>query len=344
MPLSHIGHTQDETYLPLLQDVQFLPIFILGDHRSGTTLLYKLLASTESFNFVTAYHLIRYDEILFNYVNRTENNAREALDELFKSLGLRDRIVDGVAVTPDLPEEYGFILRNAGYRPQLDPVKLPGFIELCKKIQFVSVPGRPLLLKNPWDFLNFMYVKAALPETKFIFIHRHPIHVINSQLRATRSLLTSKNAYVALIAQWYTQLFDRPVHLFVARLLFSSHFDLGLRIVTRHVVRAATYFLRHVGSLPVADYISVRYEDLCEDPETSVLRILKLLGLKQKSSLVYDTFIEPRPLRLLPEVARKYDGLRQRLQPYCAYHGYDGQCSHSGGNGLGHPEPVGCDR
>jgi len=323
MQLSHTSRTQDEPYLPLLRDVHFLPIFILGDHRSGTTLLYKLLTATEYFNFVSAYHIIKYDEILYNHVNRREDEAKQALDELFKSLGLKDRIIDGVAVTPDLPEEYSFILPNAGYRPQLSPGNLPGFIELCKKVQFVSDSDRPLLLKNPWDYLNFVYVKTAFPEARFIFIHRHPIHVINSQLRATRSLLSTRNAYVALIARWYAQLFQRPVQLFAMRLLFSSHFGLGLRIATRHVVRATTYFLQHVDSLPKTDHVSIRYEDLCADPETGVVRILRFLGLKQRPSLAYDTFIEPRPLRLLPEVTRKYDSIRQRLQPYCAYHGYD---------------------
>lgn len=312
----------DDPYLPLLEDVQFEPMFILGDHRSGTTLLYKLLSATGSFNFVTAYHIIRYDQVLFNYVNGREDDARQALDELLRSLGLRDRVVDGVAVTSDLPEEYGFILPNAGYRPQLSPSNLPGFIELCKKVQFVSASDRPLLLKNPWDFLNFIYVKAAFPEAKFIFIHRHPIHVLNSQLRATRSLLSTRNAYVALIARWYAQLFERPGQLFAMRLLFSSHFDLGLRIATRHVVRATTYFLQHVGSLPETDYVSVRYEDLCEDPETIVVRILEFLGLKPAVSLAYDTFIEPRPVDLLPEVARKRYRILQRLEPYCVYHGY----------------------
>jgi len=313
----------DEPYLPLIQDVHFDPIFILGDHRSGTTLLYKLLTATESFNFVSAYHVIGYDEILFNYVNRREGNARQALDELFTSLGLRDRIIDGVAVTPDLPEEYGFILPNAGYRPQLNPSNLPGFIELCKKVQFVSASDRPLLLKNPWDLLNFMYVKAALPEARFIFIHRHPIQVINSQLRATRSLLSTRNAYVALIARWYARLFQKPAQLFAMRLLFSSHFDLGLRIAVRHVVRATTYFLQHVGSLSEVDYVSVKYEDLCEDPEAVVVRILDFLGLKPMAWPAYDTFIKPRAVRLLPEVARKRRSILQRLEPYCVYHGYD---------------------
>ena len=323
MRISNDSHTRDEPYLRLLQDINFLPIFILGDHRSGTTLLYKLLTATQCFNFVTAYHVIRYDEILFNYVNRRENDARQALDELFRSLGLRDRIIDGVAVTPDLPEEYGFILPNAGYRPQLGPSNLPGFIELCKKVQFVSASDRPLLLKNPWDLLNFMYVKAAFPDARFIFIHRHPVHVINSQLHATRSLLSTRNAYVALIARWYAQLFQRPAQLFAMRLLFSSHLDLGLRITVRHVVRTTSYFLQHVGSLSEKDCVSIRYEDLCEDPKTNVGKILEFLGLEPRAFLAYDTFIEPRPFHLLPEVARKRHSILRRLEPYCIYHGYD---------------------
>jgi hypothetical protein len=124
-------------------------------------LLYELLVATQCFGFLNAYHVIRYDELLFNHANQLEGSARNALDELFRSLGLRDRLIDGVAVTPGTPEEYGFILRNAGERPQLNRRSLPKFVELCKKVQFLSAPGRPLLLKNPWDFRRFMYVKSV---------------------------------------------------------------------------------------------------------------------------------------------------------------------------------------
>lgn len=316
--------TRDEPYLPLLRDVTLQPIFILGEHRSGTTLLYRLLVATQCFNFVSAYHITRQGEILFNYVNETEDHARAELDTLFKSLGLEDRIIDGVAVTPDLPEEYGFILRNVRLRPQLNPSNLAGFIEFCKKIQFVSNPDRPLLLKNPWDFMNFMYVESAFPTSKFIFIHRHPIHVISSLLRANRSVFAAKNAYLALIAQWYAQLMDSPVRLFGVRLLFSSHLDLGLRIVTTHAVKATSYFLKEIGSLSNTHYVSVRYEDLCEDPESNILKILSFLELNAKVDLTYDAFIQPRPLHLLPEVARRYDDIQQKLHRYFVYCGYDG--------------------
>ena len=50
---STISHDiSDEKYMELLSKVKFSPIFIMGDHRSGTTLLYKILAATECFNFV----------------------------------------------------------------------------------------------------------------------------------------------------------------------------------------------------------------------------------------------------------------------------------------------------
>jgi hypothetical protein len=237
---------------------------------------------------------------------------------------LKDRIIDGVVVTQDLPEEYGFILRNAKFRPRLNPDNLADFVQFCKKVQFVSDPDRPLLLKNPRDFANVPYLKRALPLAKFIFIHRNPIHVINSQLKAIRSLFAAKSAYTALLAQWYRELFASPLRLFAIRLLFLSRFNLGLRIVARHVTRATSQFLEHVGDLPSADYVSVRYEDLCRDAETNVVRILRFLGLQPAVDLPYDTFIEPRPVRLLPEIVRKYDHIRRTLDPYFVYCEYDG--------------------
>ena len=77
----------DAPYLELLAGVDFRPIFIVGDHRSGTTLLYKTLVATGCFNFVKAYHIIKYDEILSNHVNQREEQAIQSLEQHFKALG-----------------------------------------------------------------------------------------------------------------------------------------------------------------------------------------------------------------------------------------------------------------
>lgn len=323
MQSTSINHTPDDSYLDLLDEVDFNPVFIMGDHRSGTTLLYKTLVATECFNYVSAYNVIQYDQLLPNKVNQTQNQARQELEELMQSLGISDRMIDNVEATPDLPEEYGFILKNAGYESYLNPDNLPVFTQLCRKIQFVSVSDRPLLLKNPWCFPHFMYVKSVFPEAKFIFIHRHPIDVINSKLKATRSILATRNPYLVLLSKQYAQIFKNPMQRFVYRLLYSTYCDLGLRHVTKSAVQSTTYFLQNIDSLPKTDYVSVRYEDLCNEPEETILKILGFLGLKQRSNLAYNTLIKPRPVKLLPEVQGKYEQIRQKLQPYFVYHSYD---------------------
>jgi hypothetical protein len=311
----------DARYAHTLDNVEFRPIFIMGDHRSGTTVLYRLLDATRCFNVVTAYHIIRYGELLSTYFDQTQELARQQLSEQFAHLGVTDRMIDGVKVTPDLPEEYGFLL-SATYRAQITPATLPRFVELCKKVQLVSGADRPLLLKNPWDyFLNFMYVKEAFPQAKFIFLHRDPLHVINSQIRAIRSSMQKKNAYLALLSEWYAQTFDRPVRRLATRLLFSPL--LGLRIATRHVTRATNYVLEYTGALPPEDYISIRYEDLCETPESTVSNILEFAGLRPQGPDISGSLIDRRPLSLLPEVQRQATAIREQLRPYSLRYQYD---------------------
>lgn len=315
-------HKPDQEYLGLLDKVNFSPIFIVAEHRSGTTLLYKTLVATECFNFVKAYHIIKYNEVLFNYINKTENQAINDLGEQLKSLGLKDRVIDNVEVTPNLPEEYGFILNNAGYESYLNPENLHVFQESCQKIQFISDPNKPLLLKNPWCFPHFMYVKSVFPKAKFIFIHRHPIHVINSKLKAARSILSSTNEYTLLLSRKYREIFNNPLKTFLFRLLYSSSFDLGLRRVTKEKVRLMTYFMENIDNLSKTDYVSVTYEELCNAPKQTIFKILGFLGLDPTANLEYENLIQPRPIKLLPEVERKYQEIYQQLKPYFDYHGY----------------------
>lgn len=317
------NNVSDHPYLDSLSKVDFNPIFILGDHRSGTTLLYKILVATRCFNFVKAYHIIKYDEILSNHLNQTESQAIQELEKLFKSLGISDRAIDQVVATPELPEEYGFILNNvAGDDSRITPRNLPIFQQLCQKIQLISDAEQALLLKNPWDFANFIYVKNAIPDAKFIFINRHPIHVINSKLNAARTLLSSWNPYTALIAREYTQIFRNPVQRYFYQLLYSNYFDLGLRRVTQQSIESTTYFLENVESLPDKDHLCLRYEDLCQAPEATILKILGFLKLESRADLDYDSLIKVRPLKLLPEVRGKSDEICQKLQPYLTFHGY----------------------
>lgn len=321
MPLQQIPNSSDRPYLNLLEKVDFSPIFIMGEHRSGTTVLYQTLVATECFNFLNAYHIIKYDEILSHYIEGNGDRVFQDLEKLFTSLEIKDRIIDTVKVTPNLPEEYGFILNNSGYENYINPQNLFLLTQLCRKIQFVSDPDRPLLLKNPWCFSHFLYIKNAFPTAKFIFIHRHPIAVMNSKLKSVRLFLSKNNSYTRLISKRYCQIMNNPIKLSLFRLLYSSFLNLGLRRVMKQSIQSSTYFLENIHLLK-NDYISIKYEDLCQNPETIIQKILDFLQLEAKAEIDYESTIAPRPLQLLPEVQRNYNEIHQKFQSYLVYCGY----------------------
>ena len=92
---------RDQPYLHLLHDVAFRPVFIIGEHRSGTTILYKLLAATGLFNYVTYYHITHSNELLHNRICQQEAAAKEALQARFATLNLEDRGFDQIRVLPE---------------------------------------------------------------------------------------------------------------------------------------------------------------------------------------------------------------------------------------------------
>jgi len=311
----------DREYLSLLDDVDFRPVFIMGNARSGTTFLYQLLNMTGRFNVVTAYHVIKYDELLARHLSGTTDQAKEELKLLFERLGVPEARFDGVGVNPDSPEEYGFAL-TAGHVLRLSRRTLPRFVELCRKVQLVSDPRRPLLLKNPWDYGQFLYVKEQFPDSRFIFLHRNPLDVIRSMSVGFTTLLSTRNAYHALVARFYDRLMGRRVRLGLVRLLFSPGLGLGARIIRWHVRRTARYFLANVRSLPENEHVSVRYEDLCRGPARGVNRILAFLGLEENPSIPYRDFVRTRASSPTDHNQR-FLLERLKLQPYLAHCGYD---------------------
>jgi hypothetical protein len=312
----------DRPYLHQLTGVEFQPIFILGDHRSGTTLLYQTLAASGCFNFVKAYHIIQYDEILYNYIHQIEAQKLQELQDTFDRLGIGDREFDAVRVSPDLPEEYGFILRNAGHELYLNPDSLELFLEACRKVQLTAPVEKPLLLKNPWCYPYFKYIQQALPNARFIFIHRHPVHVINSKLKVVDTILSQWNAYTGLVSKRYNKIFKNPINRFLYRAMYAQTFNLGLNKVLKQSIQSTTYFLENIGTIPPESYISIRFEDLCEHPQHTLQTIFDFLQLQPECFIDYDSLIRQRPVQLLPTVAKNQQRICQLLTPYLEFHRY----------------------
>ena len=312
----------DQPYLDQLTQTDLQPIFILGDHRSGTTLLYQTLASTHCFNVVKAYHVIKYDEILHNYFNHVEEKKLQELQTEFTQLGICDRKFDAVPVSPALPEEYGFIIRNAGHELYINDASLPTFLEACRKIQTISHPTKPLLLKNPWCYPHFLYLHQTIPNARFIFIHRNPSHVINSKLKAVAQVMSDWNPYTGILSKRYHKIFKNPIFRLIYRTMYSPRFNIGLNKVLKQSVKSTAYFTNNIQALPDTTYISLRFEDLCEQPQTTLKKIFDFLHVSPKVTIDYDSLIKKRSTTLMPAVSQNQQRIFERLAPYCQLHHY----------------------
>jgi hypothetical protein len=178
------------------------------------------------------------------------------------------------------------------------------------------------VLKSPWDYANFATLKAALPASRYVFVHRRPERVIESALRTSRTLLRERHPYLALLSREYERLFSRPARLGALRLLTTRRFGIGVGVVTRLVASANRYFVRHVAGLPAADVLSVRYEDLCADPLPHRARCLAFCGLDPER--LPATFTPPAPSTapLSAEVRRRRAMIERSSAAYMRLLGY----------------------
>lgn len=321
----------DQPYLGQLKEMPPSLIFIMGAHRSGTSLLYHLLANTGQFNYVSAYDIIKYDELLANRIHGMEDQVKQVLEKQITAQR-KDRLIDGIPVGANLPEEYRFILfkekinpllqrKTVLFSPNLVPKNLKLFMELCQKKQFISALNQPLLLKNPNDFYqNFFNIHTLFPEAKFIFIHRHPLAVFNSNMAAWPLALKTKSEYLALVDRDYRRLFcSAPIERFV-RLAFLRS-GLGHQRILSGLIKGFDYYLENIGKLPANNHISIRYEDLCQSPKAALTKIRRFLDIKLAVDLPKQS-IRPRSMQASPSVLACYEKRLGALRPYMFQMGY----------------------
>ncbi len=314
-------HYVDQSYLKGLEGVTFDPVFILGLHRSGTSILYKTLTTTGCFNPITAYHLIRYHELLRNAFTHTEDQAKADLTALFRASGLKDRGIDRLAIDADFPEEYGFLLGHRTLLMSLSSRNLPLFNQLGQKIQVLAHNQKPLLAKNPFDFPNFLYLKRAFPSARFVFIHRHPLKTLSSTLKAWQDIIREKNPYTLQLARFYDQYTDNPLLSIPLRTVFLDAPELGAVLLTIMASRATRYYLRNIDRLPPTDYVSVTYEQFCRQPQETIDLIMRSLG--QPASVVDAArLVSPRRVTVDPVIQKLSPYIMRAMRLYCTAFGY----------------------
>jgi len=287
----------DKPFLITIQNTKVNPVFILGHHRSGTSILYKILIATKTFNPVTAYHLIYYNQLLYNKEHSLEENAKTDLTNLLKK-SQKDRGIDKLKITADFAEEYGFLLGQKTIEMNISKNNLGRFLEMTKKIQYISKNKKPLLLKNPYDFSHFLFIKEKIPNAKFIFIHRHPAKTLSSSIKAIRYLLKEKSLYTTMLYRLYNTIYAHPPILFFVRLLTNKLSLFGSMVLSLRMSKEVRYYLKNIEKLSKKDYQEITYEHLCDKPQETIETILTSFNLKAQEKIDYNSYIKPRKTTL----------------------------------------------
>ncbi|MFO8077812.1 MAG: sulfotransferase [Thermoplasmatota archaeon] len=314
---------KDGPLLSKLADVSFQPVFIMGVQRSGTSILYKLLQETGFFTVTTAYDIIYYDELLYNHQKKRDQQLKNDLTEILQSGKKQTRGIDELSVSADFPEEYGFLLSRKTKIHHLNPVTVSLFSLLCQKVTFLSNNNNPILLKNPFDFAHFLFIKKQFPTAKFVFIHRKPLNTLSSQLKAMHTLFSNKSRYMALLSPWYKKTYNNPLSRFYYRLACSPSNPLRVNQLISTLSTNANTFLQDIKHLQHnTDYVSIRYEDLCNHPQKTMENILEFLGYNSSMGIDFSSYIKPRHLSPRKEILKKKKKINKELKNYLAYNDY----------------------
>ena len=238
---------------------------------------------------------------------------------MFESKGIQGESMNSREFSGDVLEEYCYAFDRQGRRPRLAPDNAEEFKLFSKKLQVIQDFSRPLLLKNPFDGVGFLYLAEVFPDARFIFIYRNPVDVINSKIKLNRLLLSKKFEYHAMVVQEYARLFERPIKLAMARLVFSSKLPLMTELVYRDVSQSCDYVRDNVGKLG-DKAMGVTYPELCANPTQVVHRVLEFLKLPP-TSRDYSDMIRKREPDILPEVEQRRRRIEKRNEGYCqAFH------------------------
>lgn len=323
----------DARYLQQLNGAPDQLVFIMGCHRSGTSMLYHLLAYTGVCEYISAYDIVKYNELLRNRIEGRENEVKAAVDRAIRVE--KNRGVDNLPVGADYPEEYRFLLppqtpacfvnarkrvEKLCFHPYLTRKTLKRFLEVCRKKRFLTTSGGPLVLKNPNDFyFNFAAIHRLFPAARMIFIHRHPLHILASYLAGFGGIVNTKNVYAELIDPQYRDLFRSRLR----RKLFQRAFqgEELPRVIASALTRSYRYYLENIRLLPADTCLTLRYEDLCLDPESHVLRIGDWLKLSM-SPRIPENFVASRNLAVPARVYAAYEKYADEMRPYLESQGY----------------------
>jgi len=306
---------EDAEFLSRLDGTRLRPIFVMGLHRSGTTFLYESLARLFPLAPLTAYHIVFYKRLLSRFKQGNQATDQATLDRYFAERGVSTRQIDEIKLSHRTVEEYCWLLKKYGGSVHLNDRTVNLFEEMCRKLLYMQAGSETVLMKNPWDTGAGAGISALFPESRFVYISRDPISVLNSQLKNAEIFASKDSPYLDLLVTGFPL---AQLVFYVERILYRIVGAQKFRVImTRRLMRDMTRNLKGykqaVEELPPEMCLETSYQELCERPAQTFKDIGNFLGLTPRLD---PAVIESRPRsgELLPEVDAVRTRFTQKLE------------------------------
>lgn len=238
------------------------PVFLLGSHKSGSSLLRSLLDGHPSLAVLPKEtHLFQFTNHWVDY--RRRRNLPTAMDRAQFFERLLEHIRHDTGALDPYADAPGFAYRLDVLEPRLralDPAQMPAFFLGYMRAAYEAscgmepAPGAALVEKSV-EHAEFAYVLARyFPGARFIHIVRNPY----ATLVAVRRMLQKKGTRFPYLWPMASSLHNSYHHLFTNRLAMPR-------------------------------YLCIRFEDLVCDTATTMQQVAGFLGIDYRESLARPT-------------------------------------------------------
>lgn len=237
------------------ETLPFLPIFVVGAPRSGSTLLYQLLTDRFDVGYLANGHARQPGAP--SLVERRRGLVRGRQGELGDYRSSFGGTAGELGPSECGPFWYRFFPRRPHYVPA-DAFPASSRRELRAAVgAFVEACDRPVVYKNLYSTARMDAIAAALPEALFVAIHRDLAANARSLLDGRLQVAGSYDTWWSVEPPGIERLLQLPAH---------------EQVVEQ--VRALDALVAEVeASIGPDRVLHLAYEDLCADPQAELERI-----------------------------------------------------------------------
>ncbi|MCJ7580047.1 MAG: sulfotransferase [Candidatus Aminicenantes bacterium] len=310
-----VNRRNDSLFEAALQEITPLPVFIIGLHRSGTTFLYQTLTDVFPITSLTVYHVLNYDRILLYNQEKTDFLVRKELDEMFRSWNMDTRLIDNIALSHAMPEEYGWLLRSRAGSFHTNARTAPLLDKICRKLQFTTPSAAAVLQKNPFDTGYVHELLRYFPDARFIFLQRDPVAIVNSQFRVAMYFGENKNLFINLLFKdiplgraWMW--LQRAMRKAAGEFLYGR---IALCYILNDVTKELGRLDKSWNSVLPRQRMSLHYSELVSDLDGALKKVSTFLRLAPRNDYVHER-PNPSDPTLFPEVAAAEASFCRRLK------------------------------